>query len=247
CAPGTSGTLRGASSCERLLVRRHLEVDVHADALVEMRSAGGVLRVDAERDTAEAALVEVAEAVVEQRLREPAAAIRATYAECVAPLAAVPVRVVAGARGDLAVLVVADDEPGRRVVPGLRALLLPPLVEVARVVLPVVLERFLECRVERARVLLAERLERQALWPRRRGRRPGERDRHLVERPHPSEAVRLEERDGILVPGEHAELHARQARLPRATRRRVDDRRAEPTPARLGIDHALDVSELVAA
>src|SRR5215469_5447270 len=104
----------GECSCEHLLVYDGFELDVHPDRLVEARRAGRVGGVNAQRDAALPAPVELSEAVLQKRLAITLAAPRPPNAQRADVAAAVPVRVVADDRRDL--LAVADQEPERRVV-----------------------------------------------------------------------------------------------------------------------------------
>src|SRR5437868_4714055 len=101
CSPCTWGISRVASSYSPLLEDGLLQLHLHAHALVELRRSGGILAVDAERDAADAAAVELAERVQEECAPEPAAAPGPPDADRsdLAPLA--PVRIVAHHRSDL--------------------------------------------------------------------------------------------------------------------------------------------------
>ncbi len=97
------------------------------DALVEMRRARRVLRVDTERDAPQPAPLELAEAVQEERLGRSRARATPGGRRGRRRSRRLIVQVVPDHRRDL--VAVPDQEPERRVVVRLRELPLPPLLE----------------------------------------------------------------------------------------------------------------------
>src|SRR5438094_580297 len=116
-----------------------------------MRRAGRVRGVDPERHARQAAVPELRERAMQERLRVTASAKLAPDPERADVTAAVPVRLVARDGRDLAVT--PDQEPQAEIEIRVRRVALPPLRKRRRVMLPVVPERRVKGVVERLRLL----------------------------------------------------------------------------------------------
>src|SRR5438067_1989777 len=112
-------------SCERLLVDDVLRLDVHPDRLIQVRRAGRIRRLDAERHARQATIPELRERAVQERLRVAAAAVFAPHPEYADIAASVSIRVVPCNGRDLAVA--SDQEPEAEVQIRVRGVPFPPL------------------------------------------------------------------------------------------------------------------------
>src|SRR6478736_834975 len=180
------GSGRAADSPKRFPPDDELLVDVHADTLIELRRAGRVSGVHAQRHAQKPTPAKLAEALQEKRTAVAAAAPGAAHADR-AHVAGRRARLVADDSREL--VAVPDDEPERGVEVGPVPLTRPPLLERLGLVLPVLGERLLEGGMEILGVTLGEGLDVR----RRLGRLLLELDRHLPEAAHLVVAMSLEE------------------------------------------------------
>ena len=153
--------------------------------------------------------------------------------------AAVAIALVARDRGDL--VAVSDHEPDREVEVRVAAVSSPPLLERGGVMLPVILERLVERRVERPKVLLAHRLDGDV----DRRRRLRLLDRHLEEVAHVAIAVRRHQCGSSRVGAERELLHARGAVRACCRLRPLEQLDAEPGALPAGMDDADADAEVV--
>src|SRR5262245_36147715 len=209
------------STFELAFVHLPSECRAHARALVDAERPRVALRVDGEADGAVAVLPEAAERVLQEGAADTATAPRPPREQHLHPAAAGERRDVDRPRGDF--VAVAHDVPERRVEMLVADVELRPLVERARVELPVVREPLLLRRMERARIGGVEVLEPEAVrQPGRRGRR-GELDAHLAKDPDRAVAALVQEQPAGLVTLEHADLEARRAALGGRFLEQLDD------------------------
>ncbi len=183
--------------------------------------------------------------VLKKREPDPAPAPSFNDPEAGHPAAAVPKGVAANHGHDL--VAVPNERPDRELdVVGLDSRS-PPLLVLHRCAAPLVPERLGEDAVELGTVAVAKRRDGEPFGPLRLGRcLVAQHDPHLVVTPNRSVPTALEQRYGDLVLGKDVVPDRRRSELARAPLGQLEERRAEPTAERRGMDVTPDVRCLAA-